>query len=171
MYRGGYLTGLFYLDFKTPFEPSRLGQLCAERDPRRAYLALPPPLSNVATCSILSLNPKMPSFFSRLKGGNGPTKLKSKKNAHLNQFTDQLLAKPRWEDAFTRKTVEPEEIQELVSRCTGELKARGTTSNLASPARFHLICLPVCLVAHGADEPFPCSSRSPFPPFAFPAHV
>ncbi len=70
----------------------------------------------------------MPGFVSRLKGKDGPTKIKSKKNAHLNQLTDQLPPKPRWEDAFARKTVEPEEIQDLVWRCTEELKARGMTS-------------------------------------------
>lgn len=72
----------------------------------------------------------MPSIFSRLKGKDGPTKIKSKKNAHLDNLTSQLPPKPRWEDAWTRTTVEPEEIHELIKRCTEELKARGMTSNL-----------------------------------------
>lgn len=66
----------------------------------------------------------MPSIFSRLKGKDGPTKIKSKKNAHLDNLTSQLPPKPRWEDAWTRATVEPEEIHELIKRCTEELKAR-----------------------------------------------
>jgi hypothetical protein len=75
----------------------------------------------------------MPSFFSRRKGKDGQ-KSKSKKNSHLDQLTDQLPPKPQWEDAWTRKTVEPDEIRELVKRCTEELKARGMT---ATP-------LPIC---------------------------
>ncbi|KAL8400152.1 hypothetical protein RB594_000527 [Gaeumannomyces avenae] len=67
----------------------------------------------------------MPSIFSRLKGKDGPTKLKNKKGGGLDHLKDQAPAKPRWEDAFTRPTVEPEEIEELVRRCTAELKARG----------------------------------------------
>ncbi len=70
----------------------------------------------------------MPSIFSRLKGKDGPTKLKSKKGSHLDYLKDQLPSKPRWEDAFLRKTVEPDEVQDLVRRCTEELKARGMTS-------------------------------------------
>lgn len=67
----------------------------------------------------------MPSIFSRLKGKDGLTKSKNKKGGGLDNLKDQAPAKPRWEDAFTRLTVEPEEIQELVRRCTFELKARG----------------------------------------------
>jgi hypothetical protein len=69
----------------------------------------------------------MPSLFSRLKGKDGSGKIRSKKNAHLDQLADQLPPKPKWEDAWTRKTVEPEEVQELITRCTEELKARGMT--------------------------------------------
>ena len=71
----------------------------------------------------------MPSIFSRLKGKDGPTKIKSKKNAHLNNLTSQLPPKPRWDDAWTRQTVEPEEIHDLIKRCTEELKAIGMTSS------------------------------------------
>jgi hypothetical protein len=66
----------------------------------------------------------MPSLFSRLKGKDAGTKTKSKKGG-IGGLTDQLPPKPRWEDAYTRTTVEPEEIQELIRRCTEELKARG----------------------------------------------
>lgn len=51
--------------------------------------------------------------------------MKSKKGGNLDQLTDQLPPKPLWEDAYTRTIVEPEEIQELIRRCTEELKARG----------------------------------------------
>ncbi|KAK4128899.1 hypothetical protein N657DRAFT_45289 [Parathielavia appendiculata] len=62
----------------------------------------------------------MPGLFSRLKG-NG--KLKSKKGA-LDQLANQQPQKPRWDDAWTRKTIEPDEVQELIRFCTEELKAR-----------------------------------------------
>lgn len=73
----------------------------------------------------------MPSLFSRLKGRDG--KLKSKKGG-LDNSANQQPQKPRWEDAWTRKTVEPEEVHELIRLCTEELKARGMTSNSASAA-------------------------------------
>ncbi|KAI1852076.1 hypothetical protein JX265_008119 [Neoarthrinium moseri] len=66
----------------------------------------------------------MPSLFSRIRGKDGQGKLKSKKGAGLGGLADQLPAKPRWDDAYTRTTVEAEEIVELVQRCSAELKAR-----------------------------------------------
>ncbi|KAL2270204.1 hypothetical protein VTJ83DRAFT_2388 [Remersonia thermophila] len=63
----------------------------------------------------------MPSLFSRLKGKDGK---KSKKNA-LDDLIDQQPTKPRWEDAYARKSVEPEEVQELIRLGTEELKSRG----------------------------------------------
>lgn len=65
----------------------------------------------------------MPSFFSRLKGKDGPSKV-SKKKA-LQENTQAPPPQPQWEDAWTRKTVEPEEVQELLRGCTLELKSRG----------------------------------------------
>ncbi|ESZ96971.1 hypothetical protein SBOR_2653 [Sclerotinia borealis F-4128] len=65
----------------------------------------------------------MPSFFSRLKGKDGPTKA-SKKKGGLDDLADQVPAKSTWTDAWTRTSVEPEEIQELVRGCTVELKSR-----------------------------------------------
>ncbi|KAM0166652.1 hypothetical protein ACHAQE_001170 [Botrytis cinerea] len=65
----------------------------------------------------------MPNFFSRLKGKDGPTKA-SKKKGELDDVNDQVPAKPTWTDAWTRTTVEPEEIQNLVRGCTVELKSR-----------------------------------------------
>lgn len=64
----------------------------------------------------------MPSLFSRMRSRDGP---KKSKKANLESLTHQLPNKPRWEDAYTRSTVEPNEVQELVRRCTEELKARG----------------------------------------------
>jgi len=66
----------------------------------------------------------MPSFLSILKGRDGP-RSKSRKNSNLSQLTDRIPAKPTWEDAWTRKTVEPDEVQELIRRCTKEIKDRG----------------------------------------------
>jgi len=68
----------------------------------------------------------MPSLFSRLKGKD--SKAKAKKNA-----LDKLAAQPPkklWDDAWSRKTVEPEEVHELIHFCTKELKERGMTSIL-----------------------------------------
>ncbi|KAK0384112.1 hypothetical protein NLU13_8201 [Sarocladium strictum] len=62
----------------------------------------------------------MPGLFSRLKGRDG----KSKKKNAANSGNDGLPKKPQWDDAYTRKTVEPEEIHELIRCCTEELKAR-----------------------------------------------
>jgi len=64
----------------------------------------------------------MAGFFSRLKGKDGPSKVK--KGVQQTNVSD-LPLKPRWEDAWTRKTVEPEEVQQLLRGCTAELKSRG----------------------------------------------
>src|SRR3954470_19461364 len=69
----------------------------------------------------------MAGFFSRLKGKDGPAKIsKSKKGAP--QAVNDIPQKPRWEDAWTRKSVDPEEVQELLRGCTLELKSRGMFS-------------------------------------------
>ena len=65
----------------------------------------------------------MPGLFSRLKGKDGS---KSKKKGANYDAADSHPSKPQWDDAWTRKTVEPEEIHELIRCCTEELKARGT---------------------------------------------
>ncbi|KAM7189372.1 DUF1708 domain containing protein [Naviculisporaceae sp. PSN 640] len=62
----------------------------------------------------------MPSLFSRLKGKDA--KSKSKKNG-LETLAAAVPKKP-WDDAFTRKTVEPEEVHELIQFCSKELKER-----------------------------------------------
>ena len=67
----------------------------------------------------------MPSFFSRLKGRDGPSKIsKGKKDVQQADLND-APAKPSWDDAWTRKTVDPSEVQELLRGCTLELKSRG----------------------------------------------
>lgn len=60
-------------------------------------------------------------MFSRRKGKDGKSKKKG-----ANPDLDQQPAKPRWTDAWARTSVEPEEIHELVKRCTEEIKSRGT---------------------------------------------
>lgn len=77
----------------------------------------------------------MPNFFSRLKGKDGPTKA-SKKKGELDDVNDQVPAKPTWTDAWTRTTVEPEEIQNLVRGCTVELKSRGMRSDSERDSNF-----------------------------------
>jgi len=86
----------------------------------------------------------MPSFFSRLKGRDGPSKVK--KGAQ-HAAIDAAPPKPRWEDEWTRKTVDPQEVQELLRGCTIELKARGMImvdifplSDLQDPLAIYLPC-------------------------------
>lgn len=63
----------------------------------------------------------MPGFFSRKKDK------KSKKDAlfQADDANNQEPARQRWNDAWTRTSVEPEEVQELLRGCTVELKSRG----------------------------------------------
>ncbi|KAK5663695.1 hypothetical protein OQA88_4126 [Cercophora sp. LCS_1] len=58
----------------------------------------------------------MPNIFSRFRNRDG-----KKKGQNL---ADQLPVKEVWEDAWARKSVEPEEIQELIKLSSEELKAR-----------------------------------------------
>ncbi|KAF4971398.1 hypothetical protein FSARC_1760 [Fusarium sarcochroum] len=62
----------------------------------------------------------MAGLFSRLKGKDGKSKKKG-----ANDLTHSLPPKPQWTDAWARKSVEPEEVHELIRCCTEELKARG----------------------------------------------
>ncbi|KAI9751447.1 MAG: hypothetical protein M4579_006057 [Chaenotheca gracillima] len=68
----------------------------------------------------------MPGFFSKVfKGKEGnSTSPKSKRHAAPNAASDLAPPKPRWEDAWDRKEVEPEEVQVLLRMCTTELKSR-----------------------------------------------
>ena len=65
-------------------------------------------------------------FFSKVfrRDGQGAS-AKAKKNAGQNIGGALAPPKPRWEDAWTRKDVSPEEIQELIHECTQEMKSRG----------------------------------------------
>jgi hypothetical protein len=74
----------------------------------------------------------MPGIFSRRKKDG-----KSKKNG-LDDASDLVLQKKKWDDAWTRKTVEPEEVRELLCGCTEELKNRGRIPAItqASPNSF-----------------------------------
>jgi hypothetical protein len=63
----------------------------------------------------------MTNFFSRLRGRDG----KKSKRGDANDAADMPKVK-RWDDASTRTSVDPEEVQELIKRCTEELKSRGT---------------------------------------------
>ena len=67
-------------------------------------------------------------FFSKLKGrssGADSAPKKAKKAPQTNGAVSVPPPKPRWDDAWTRKQVEPEEVQELLRGCTMELKSRG----------------------------------------------
>ena len=63
----------------------------------------------------------MPFFSKVFKGKDGA----AKKNAKTNGAHVEAPSKPQWDDAWQRKDVEPEEVQELLRGCTQELKARG----------------------------------------------
>lgn len=67
----------------------------------------------------------MPGLFSRMRGKDGQGKTKSKKGSQGEDLTLQLSQRPRWEDAYTRAYVEPDEVCELLRYATDELKARG----------------------------------------------
>ena len=67
------------------------------------------------------------AFRSKDKDGGTPTPKTKKKNVYTNGAVPAPPPKPHWDDAWTRKEVEPEEIQELLRGCTNELKSRGET--------------------------------------------
>ncbi|KAI9873248.1 MAG: hypothetical protein M1830_000623, partial [Pleopsidium flavum] len=67
----------------------------------------------------------MPFFSSIFKTKDGAgTSAKSKKRADQNGAAVLAPPKPRWEDAWLRKEVEPEEVHELLRGCTYEMKSR-----------------------------------------------
>ncbi|KAI9849218.1 MAG: hypothetical protein M1838_000206 [Thelocarpon superellum] len=68
----------------------------------------------------------MPGFFSKVFGGKDGPRSSSKLGKPLQDgySSTPVLQKPQWEDAWTRKDVEPEEVQELLRGCTLELKSR-----------------------------------------------
>jgi len=102
-------------------------------------------------CPTHSINPlitihplvgtKMP-FFSKVfrskDGGAVNAKTKSRKQSNLPELAPAPPPKPRWDDAWSRKDVEPEEIQELLRECTAELKSRGSNvSRGKGPSAIH----------------------------------
>lgn len=68
-------------------------------------------------------------FFKHVFKSKDPSRSGSKADA-----SSEPAPRPRWEDAWSRKDVAPEEIQELVHVCTQEMKSRGRhTQFLTSP--------------------------------------
>lgn len=65
-------------------------------------------------------------FFSNLFKRDASSK--SRKNAAPGK--DVVSIKPRWEEAWSRKEVSPEEVQELIHECSQEMKSRGERSAL-----------------------------------------
>lgn len=70
----------------------------------------------------------MPGLFSRLKSRDGPAKISKSKKSAAQAVSSLPPPKPRWDDAWTRTSVDPEEVQELLRGCTLELKSRGMAS-------------------------------------------
>lgn len=70
----------------------------------------------------------MPFFKNVFKPKEG-SRSASKAGKHADDESDVLAPpKPWWDDAWTRKDVAPEEIQELIHVCTREMKSRGTSA-------------------------------------------
>ena len=66
----------------------------------------------------------MPFFSKVFKSKEGPSSSRSK-DPPQNGAVPVAPPKPRWDDAWLRKNVGPEEIHELLRGCTSELKSRG----------------------------------------------
>jgi hypothetical protein len=62
----------------------------------------------------------MPSF---LRVFRRDADAKAKKNALAAAAAQP--AKPKWEEAWSLKEVQPEEVQQLIRVCTQEMKSRG----------------------------------------------
>lgn len=73
-------------------------------------------------------------LFSRKKDG------KSKKKGSQDD-SDQQPAKPVWVDGWTKASVEPEEVHELVKGCTTEIKKRGTSRRCFPSARARVVLI------------------------------
>ncbi|MCJ1316704.1 hypothetical protein MMC15_002025, partial [Xylographa vitiligo] len=63
----------------------------------------------------------MPFFSNIFKGRDASS---TKKHAQQIGAAPVAPLKPKWEDAWSRKDVEPEEVQELLRYCTYEIKSR-----------------------------------------------
>lgn len=85
-------------------------------------------------------------FFKNVFKTKDPSRSGSKAEA-----SSEPAPRPRWEDAWSRKDVAPEEIQELVHVCTQEMKSRGRCNltltlmvlpNLATAVDMPFVLLP-----------------------------
>jgi len=86
---------------------------------------------------------------------------RSRDAAKSKKFADQgdgvvAPTKPSWQEAWNRKEVAPEEVQELIHECTQEMKSRGELQS----ARSILINVPL---TH--DSPRYAISAPPLPPW------
>ena len=57
----------------------------------------------------------------------------SRNNSKADPSSESQAPKPRWENAWSRKDVAPDEIQELVHFCTQEMKSRGMHPSTCIP--------------------------------------
>jgi len=64
-------------------------------------------------------------LFSRLKNKGAQTASKSKTQPDLSNGKPTAPVKPRWQSTWSSRTIDPEEVEELVHACTAELKLRG----------------------------------------------
>lgn len=94
----------------------------------------------------------MPGIFARINKARD-ARLK-KKNA-VNDLADSIPTRPKWDDAYTRDSVDPDEVDELIRCCTHEIKARGTPS---SPLPCAALLTPVLprLAARAMQLPVRC---------------
>ena len=70
----------------------------------------------------------MPSLLSKVfrgKDTNGVSSHSKKSAVDYTRTEIEQPRKPRWNDAWSRDSVAPSEVQELLNGCTKELKARG----------------------------------------------
>ena len=66
----------------------------------------------------------MPSLAKLFKGKDSSSKKQQQQQPFVHGTTPPI-EKPRWTDAWVRTRVDPEEVAELLSGCTQELKSRG----------------------------------------------
>ncbi len=89
-------------------------------------------------------------FFSRFRNKDpAAPKAKTKKQSDLNGNAPPPPPKPRWADAWLRKDVEPEEVQELLRGCTNELKSKGIP-----PPHFLYLTIDDNVASLALDMPF-----------------
>jgi len=67
----------------------------------------------------------MPSFFDRFRRDGASKSKKKLEAAHVVQ-----PPKLKWEEAWARIEVQPEEVQKLINVCTHEMKSRGTVQSI-----------------------------------------